>query len=377
MIVAKSFSCYSINCLTPCTSSDGQLCHIFRDIAPWNKFLWQVGLQLLEFDPGELSLIDIYDSDVHRGTPQQLREASTLLQHLLTLHHCVVSVDLNSCMLAPHYELICDTLRKSPSLKKLKLRLRSLENHVARKLAATLAHMSYLRELDCGHVNYDCIFLKVPFAVPSKHRTSLRCLFKAVASHTSLKKVILTRFRDEDVAEICKALRDTRVQERCFVGVHLVSQNTVEALTVCKELSSIIVDSSQFRNFDTATHYRSPATIVQSCDVGLCFDEAETQILADTLQSSRTLCEVSFFPDNHESTVLLIQKLSPNVSSNYTLLQLRLSRYVQIGDDWFTVADVVSRNISLVMRAAHFVTGTKAQILRSSCRSGAHQSRTG
>ncbi|KAL1480499.1 hypothetical protein MTO96_050973 [Rhipicephalus appendiculatus] len=177
MIVAKSFSCYSINCLTPCTSSDAQLCHIFRDIAPWNKFLWQVGLQLLEFDPGELSLIDIYDSDVHRGTPQQLREASTLLQHLLTLHHCVVSVDLNSCMLAPHYELICDTLRKSPSLKKLKLRLRSLENHVARKLAATLAHMSYLRELDCGHVNYDCIFLK--------------CLSQFLASTVSLKTFTL------------------------------------------------------------------------------------------------------------------------------------------------------------------------------------------
>ncbi|KAL1480500.1 hypothetical protein MTO96_050974 [Rhipicephalus appendiculatus] len=200
--------------------------------------------------------------------------------------------------------------------------------------------------------------------------TSLRCLFKAVASHTSLKKVILTRFRDEDVAEICKALRDTRVQERCFVGVHLVSQNTVEALTVCKELSSIIVDSRKFRNFDTllttvrllpsCSHVTSVCLLLrQELFNGLCFDETETQILADTLLTSRTLCEVSFFPDNHESTVLLIQKLSPNVSSNYTLLQLRLSRYVQIGDDWFTVADVVSRNISLVMRAAHFVTGTK------------------
>ncbi|KAH7968150.1 hypothetical protein HPB52_006077 [Rhipicephalus sanguineus] len=604
--MAKGFSGSSINCFTPCTSSEGQLCHIFRDIALWNKLFWQVGLQSREFFPGELSLIGIYDAYVPRGMPEQLREAATLLQHFLTLHHCVVSLDLNSYMFTPHYELMCDTLRKSPSLRKLKVHLRCMENHLSQRLAAALPHMSHLRELDCGRMHYDCTFLKglseflastvslktlalghlhiacgdvivvleglkrnatvttlslnscilgpassqgddtfheylchnhtlhtlsvtschlcnfadvcritgalfhnrticelnlcrfpidseniqlisgllcknvslrrfsvngcvwynpapqygadcsvrylesfgsvssriYPWLVAlTKNKTleeltlnltwfntdELRSLFKAIASHTCLKKVFLMRVRDEDVAEICKAMRDVCVQERCFVGVHLVYQNTVGALTECKELSSIIVNSTNFRGFDpllttllllpSCSHVTSvclmlcqelfngqlssliaqyiTATValreleltflpgfgtwnavgrperelVQALSVnksvrrlfikGLCFDETETQILADTLQSSRTLCKLSFFPDEYESTVSLIQKLSPNVSSNYTLLGMRLSMYVPLGDDWVTIAEVVSRNTSMVIRAAHFVMGTR------------------
>uniref|UniRef100_A0A131YNY1 Nlr family card domain protein n=1 Tax=Rhipicephalus appendiculatus TaxID=34631 RepID=A0A131YNY1_RHIAP len=82
-------------------------------------------------------------------------------------------------------------------------------------------------------------------------------------------------------------------------------------------------------------------------------------MLADTLQNSRTLCDLSFYPDDYKSAVLLVRKLSPSFSANYTLLSMRLSKRRELGADWFTVADVVRRNFSLVTRAAHFVAGTR------------------
>ncbi|KAH7943021.1 hypothetical protein HPB52_004004 [Rhipicephalus sanguineus] len=94
---------------------------------------------------------------------------------------------------------------------------------------------------------------------------------------------------------------------------------------------------------------------------GLCITEAEAQMLVDTLQSSRTICHFSFYPESDclTSVIPLIQKLSAIVSSNYMLLGMRTVWYKQRCSDTFTVADVVRRNNSLVTRAADFVMGTR------------------
>ncbi|KAL1481367.1 hypothetical protein MTO96_034518 [Rhipicephalus appendiculatus] len=85
---------------------------------------------------------------------------------------------------------------------------------------------------------------------------------------------------------------------------------------------------------------------------GPLFGETEIEMLADTVQSSRTL-------SSRRSVIFLLRKLSPNISSNYTLLHMHLERPWKLGGDWFTVADVIRRNCSLVTRAAHFVMGTR------------------
>ncbi|KAL1483506.1 hypothetical protein MTO96_033138 [Rhipicephalus appendiculatus] len=54
-----------------------------------------------------------------------------------------------------------------------------------------------------------------------------------------------------------------------------------------------------------------------------------------------------------------MRKLSPNFSNNYSLLGMRLQLPWHIGGDWYTVAEVIRRNCSLVTRAAHFVTGRR------------------
>ncbi|KAL1470937.1 hypothetical protein MTO96_040177 [Rhipicephalus appendiculatus] len=72
-----------------------------------------------------------------------------------------------------------------------------------------------------------------------------------------------------------------------------------------------------------------------------------------------SLCELFFFPMDHARVISLMRKLSPDISSNYTLLDMRLDRPWKLGGDWFAVADVIRRNCALVTRAAHFVTGTR------------------
>ncbi|KAL1470890.1 hypothetical protein MTO96_040220 [Rhipicephalus appendiculatus] len=49
MALSKSYSSHPrINYQRPCTSSEGRLCHVFRDISAWNKFFWTCGLELRE-----------------------------------------------------------------------------------------------------------------------------------------------------------------------------------------------------------------------------------------------------------------------------------------------------------------------------------------
>ncbi|KAL1465912.1 hypothetical protein MTO96_043050 [Rhipicephalus appendiculatus] len=95
------------------------------------------------------------------------------------------------------------------------------------------------------------------------------------------------------------------------------------------------------------------------CVIGLTLDETETRILADMLSSSRTIVSLAFYPDDHRSAISLVQKLSCKISRNYTLLRAQITECVGFGSDWFTVADVVRRNNSLVTRATRFVTGTE------------------
>ncbi|KAL1483505.1 hypothetical protein MTO96_033137 [Rhipicephalus appendiculatus] len=106
----------------------------------------------------------------------------------------------------------------------------------------------------------------------SRFNTSeCRSLFKAIASNPFLKKVNLERFKDADVAEICGAVRETGVQERFLIGTHCVLQNTVDALTKCKELSSVTVKSE---SLDSSKKLLTTLSLLPSCGqvTSLCLE---------------------------------------------------------------------------------------------------------
>ncbi|KAH8037094.1 hypothetical protein MRX96_022090 [Rhipicephalus microplus] len=252
-----------------------------------------------------------------------------------------------------------------------------------------------------------------------------RSLFQAVKSNASLKNITVDSIRHEDVAGICRALREAGVRERFLFGRHHVVRSPAVTLKECKELSRVTIDSivlcrpDQLRTalclLPSCSHVTSlilavwqplfnrdvcaliaqyitattvlkelkltlasitsyPADRVeralmqalcaneslrQLCMTGLRFNEAEVQMLVDKLQASRTLCELTFYPDDYDSTIWLVQKLSPIVSRNYTLVRIELPRHVVLRADLFSVDDAVRRNASLVSRAAHFVAGRK------------------
>ncbi|KAL1436058.1 hypothetical protein MTO96_010814 [Rhipicephalus appendiculatus] len=597
------FSGRAIDYQRPCTSGEGRLCDIFRELPLWNEFFWHVCLQLTELSPGQLSLIETYGTKVPYRITKQKQQAATLLYHLLTLHRCIVSVKLNDYIIKGHDQLICDALRQSSSLTKLDMGgYVDVGMTASYRLVAVLPHLTQLRELElgilrfgyasskrlaeflastrslktlnmarqyfnCDHAFYvargleqnvtittlllrmsaiehfwssrDAIFayfneastvrtLSVTACPSVKNKVSkivelmflnntiselnlndfiinighlqlitalliengtLRSLnfvaciyepspqyeadtsvvytesfgyvssrihpwvvaltknqtleeltlslswfeadewrffFKALASNASLQKINVSWFRREDVTDIFQAMRETGVQERFFVGAHHIFEDTVVAVTECKQMSCIEVDSTISPKFEplltasclmpACTHMTSlcmvldkeifnvtvvsllaqcisgamalrtleltfrnngpifyhddriQRALVQALSVnttirslhicGLLFDETETQMLAETLQSSRTLCEFSFLPHGHESPISFLRKLSPIVSSNYTLQGLHLPERFDLGGEFFTVAEVVRRNNVLVTRATHFVKGT-------------------
>ncbi|KAL1416721.1 hypothetical protein MTO96_027617 [Rhipicephalus appendiculatus] len=249
-----------------------------------------------------------------------------------------------------------------------------------------------------------------------------RSLFEVLKSNASLKNFSVERMQPVDAAEICRAMRETGVRERFFFGNPFVVSGVT--LTRCKDLSSVVVDSSLLSEFDrfrialrvlpSCAHVTTLSLAVREelfdnrvmnamisqyiagttalrkltlsvdyriwdpedrfemalvralsvnksirrlCIYGLCFNESETQVLAETLQSTRTLCNVSFYPKDQQSTASLFQKLSPNFSSNYMLVGLNVYRHQAAHCDLFIIDDVVHRNVSLVARAAHFVIG--------------------
>lgn len=244
--------------------------------------------------------------------------------------------------------------------------------------------------------------------------------FRALASHKSLKKVNIPQFRQSDVVQICGAIRDTGVPERFFVGEHQVLRDTAAVLPECKALSRIRLYlrtsyevelmHTMLRLLPSCSHVKSlslemagemfngkvSSLIAQYTDTttlrelrlklfsgpwhsfdrallkalsnnnsirrllleGLCINEYEAQMLTDMLQSSRTLCHLSYQCDS-DSTASFLGKLSPNISSNYMLLGLYVNWNGRFRSDWHPIHDVVRRNNSLVTRAAHFVMGTR------------------
>ncbi|KAH7943537.1 hypothetical protein HPB52_009193 [Rhipicephalus sanguineus] len=48
------FSGSRLNYRAPCTSSEGRLCDVFKELPLWNEYFWPVGFQLRELSPGQL-----------------------------------------------------------------------------------------------------------------------------------------------------------------------------------------------------------------------------------------------------------------------------------------------------------------------------------
>ncbi|KAH7943405.1 hypothetical protein HPB52_007808 [Rhipicephalus sanguineus] len=200
MNVEKSLSSGScIDYRAPCTRKEGRLCDIFRHLPVWNEFFWQAQLELQELSPGELSLVNTYNKRI--GYPgfhmtQQVHEkTATLLCHLLTHHHCIVSVDLTRYILKTNIEVICHALCKSASLRKLKLSLWHFTTNLSLSFTAALSQLNQLQVFDCSDVLFDHTFSEG--------------LSKFLASTRSLTTLYMSKYdiKHKDAALIIQGLK--------------------------------------------------------------------------------------------------------------------------------------------------------------------------
>ncbi|KAH8037615.1 hypothetical protein HPB51_015049 [Rhipicephalus microplus] len=153
-----------------------------------------------ELSPGELSLVDSYGTRIryHPGArPLQAHRqaAASLLCHLLTLHHCIVSVNLTNYILETNHEVICDVLYKSTSLKKLKLEPWPFRTSSSRSFTAALPKMNQLQGFDCCDVPLD--------------RATPESLSKFLASTQTLTTLYMSTdsIQDKDAAIIIQGLK--------------------------------------------------------------------------------------------------------------------------------------------------------------------------
>ncbi|KAL1443485.1 hypothetical protein MTO96_007398 [Rhipicephalus appendiculatus] len=256
------FSGSVINYETPCTSSEGRLCNIFGDISLWNEHFWQVGLQLKEFFPGQLSLVEIRHADVH---PKlfEAEEASMLLCRLLSHRGCVVSVHLNDHVFSDQHELICEALEDSPYLRKLKLCRLDLTTDASQSLIEVLPHLEQLKELELSHVTFDralpeCLseLLTTTRSLTTLIMTDQRIMgedadivlgglmknvtISKLSLHTTLLSTVSSRSR-EDFAEYLKCNKTLRIltmtssSDLCFFDLHPI----IEALFYNNILSEL------------------------------------------------------------------------------------------------------------------------------------------
>ncbi|KAH7943277.1 hypothetical protein HPB52_006711 [Rhipicephalus sanguineus] len=183
MALEKShFSGSRLNYRTPCTSSEGRLCNIFEQLPQWNEFFWPVGFELRELSPGQLSLVGVHRW-LYRLVEKQVKDAATLLHHLLTHHRCVDSLDLDANIFKDH-ERICDALRRTHGLRKLKLRLSICERNAAHVFAPVFPHLNQLHDLELNGAPFD--------------RTSMEDLSEFLASTRSLRTLNITDLHTEN-----------------------------------------------------------------------------------------------------------------------------------------------------------------------------------
>ncbi|KAL3178822.1 hypothetical protein MRX96_009494 [Rhipicephalus microplus] len=351
---------------TPCTSSEGQLCGIFRDIVLWNNMLWQCGLGLREDSPGELSLGIVrifYDDSKSRKVMETVAKR---LHFLLARHHCVTSLEMRVWTFWRHDPLMYDALRRNLGLRKLKLILKWSYGRrpPAHNFGAALLHLKHLQELvaalwgDAGHITGNaqgvpsCAHSFLLALTKNKtlqqltltpswfHTNECRSLVEAVASHVSLKEVNFDVSERKDAHDIYRAVRDSGAQDRfhlraqCILpenedenedeSLHFFPDSAVAFMEVTGP-SGVSVDSQVFNGsaqlLTTLTSQPS-CSHVNSLSLFLTpelLNVTESSVIAEYLRSTTTLRDLELrFNDIRVARVAcevrreLIQALSVN-----------------------------------------------------------------
>ncbi|KAH7985567.1 hypothetical protein HPB51_026798 [Rhipicephalus microplus] len=272
-------------------------------------------------------------------------------------------------------------LAKNATLERLTMDLSCFSLEECRSLFKTFASHKYLKSITVDRLT---ALAEIEIRQVLRETGVLEC-FTLPKPHDIDRGVVTLRD--------CKELSSIRVVHTSFNGLSpLPSALTV--LPSCSHVTSLflllyerldsdtisllveyIAGTTVLRNlemkqiYDTlSTEDRVERALVQALSINksirklsleyIDFNDTEAQMLVDKLQATRTLCELFLKPGNHVWPASFLQKLSPIIASNYTLICLKF-KSIWLHEGAFAVSSAVSRNWSLVTRVAHFVTGTR------------------
>ncbi|KAL1478560.1 hypothetical protein MTO96_034993 [Rhipicephalus appendiculatus] len=140
-----------VDCLTPCSLTPDGLCHVLREMAAWNEFLFAAQIQLREIPGarGMLALVNFDDPTFYMDQPQDLQglHSAAAMHHLLKHHQCVASLSIGTLHFQKYIQPLRDALPYS-HLKKLRMTCRG--SLMTDGLWAALPSLTSLEELDCS-----------------------------------------------------------------------------------------------------------------------------------------------------------------------------------------------------------------------------------
>ncbi|KAL1443492.1 hypothetical protein MTO96_007404 [Rhipicephalus appendiculatus] len=351
------FSGSVINYRNPTTSSDGRMCNDFANIARWNAVFSNVGLQLRELSPGELSFVGTHHANVQPSMleQQQKKEAALLLCDLLSRPHCIVSVHLNEKIFTDHHQLICDTLRKRPSLKKFTLCRVYMKTNGAQNFAAALPHLNELQELELNHVTFN--------------RASIEAISEFLATTRSLTTLTMTdqRFDRQHAVILIKGLRQNATISALSLRMNLLNMvssrsgdifadylrynQTLRSLTVTSSSQSCFFD---LRPIIGALFYNNILSELNL--IGFSLDAPNNQIIAEMLLRNKGLrsfhlvnfdrCKNIYLPVISSESSLNSLWMSA-LAENNTLEELTMDLLCIKPEDYSCFFQALARNTSL------------------------------
>ncbi|KAL1416480.1 hypothetical protein MTO96_000757 [Rhipicephalus appendiculatus] len=378
---ARRWRCLSgcaIDYRRPCTSDEGRLCDIFRELDSWNELFWHVRLELRELSPGQLSLVEGY-SALPSGRTEQERQATALLFHLLTLHRCVISVTLNDDVIRLNDRLICDALRQSSNLRKLDISgCDYVDKTKSYRLIAVLPHLTQLEELVLQSLTsgYASSQLFAEFLASTRSLTTLSMTYwKSLQRNHALivvrgleqNKTITTLSLSMDIVNKFWSSRNATI---AFFHVSTLRKLSVRPCMNCRDTARQIVKPMLFNN--TISELNLTEFSITIANIRLI---AELLIQNGTLTSLNFIC-CDYMQDNADSRVTYTEnfgyvssRIYPWVvafAENKALEELTLSLSWYDAEDWRSFFKALASNASLKkVKVCQFPRKDVAEIFRA------------
>ncbi|KAH7943784.1 hypothetical protein HPB52_011616 [Rhipicephalus sanguineus] len=115
-------------------------------VSTWNKLLWGARLELRQTVREGLSLVS-FSQPFLQPTNAKVLQATTLVQKLLSTHHCLTALDIDTDSFKGSEARFCDALRGNCFIRFLKMNINTFALH--KDIYSAITSLPNLKEVDC------------------------------------------------------------------------------------------------------------------------------------------------------------------------------------------------------------------------------------